>query len=277
MADSTELLSYALLLFLVFVYLPYAFFTLFAERFIDLGRRRDSTQLEEIISAFLPSLLFHLPVFLLYHFIKVVFNLPWTFDFAAVAGMFGKDRGAVFDYVYGGDWTAVTTYIAMLWLVASLFGLWFGKAAKWVCGQEKALDGVDELKLDELKLEPAESIPLWVKWGGWYPWIHFFHESFVPLYTWHEQHPQVRVETTDDRLYTGKFQGYEKTTDGQLDAIRLSDATCELLYKKASWYLKQKLPLPDVTPIKHVYLKWSHIAEMRVLPPITVVQDQESE
>lgn len=270
MADSTELLSYALLLFLVFVYLPYAFFTLFAERFIDLGRRRDSTQLEEIISAFLPSLLFHLPVFLLYHLIKVVFKLPWTFDFAAVAGMFGKDRGAVFDYVYGGDWTAITTYIALLWIIASLFGLWFGKAAQWVCQQEKALDGVDELELSELKVD----VPFWVRWGGWFPWYHFFHESFVPLYTWHAQKQprvRVRVEMTDHRLYCGTFQGYEKTTDGRLDLIRLSEATCRLLYEKADWCAKHGTS-PITTGIKHVYLKWNHIADLRMLP-----QDAECE
>src|SRR5437762_428657 len=102
---GTELLSYALLLFVVFVYLPYAFFTLFAERFIDLGHRRDATQLEEIISAFMPALFFHALPILIFLGFRYGFNVPIPFDLAAVASIFGKDRGAISDYIYGGNLT----------------------------------------------------------------------------------------------------------------------------------------------------------------------------
>src|SRR5947209_2217740 len=129
-----------LLLFIVFVYLPYAFFTLFAELFIDLGHRRDATQLEEIISAFMPALLFHLLPLGGFFFARFVCHAPITFDFAALAAIFGKDRGAISDYIYGGNLAQALIYIGTVWVNAALFGLWFGGAARWICSRDAALD-----------------------------------------------------------------------------------------------------------------------------------------
>jgi len=46
--------------FVIYLYLPHIFFKFWAENSIDLGRRRDASQLEEFISAALPSALLNI-------------------------------------------------------------------------------------------------------------------------------------------------------------------------------------------------------------------------
>lgn len=262
MTYTTELLSYVLLLFVVFIYLPYTFFTMMAECSVDLGRRRDATQLEQIVSAFLPSLVLHIPAFLLSAAVVSFWGQDWQFDYTIFGTIFARDRGTISDYLYAGNWKAgFSTYVFFLWLSALLIGLMFGRAAKWVCSKQVALDGVEQITFKEIKKDGTK-IPLWVR-CSWGVWRYFFHESFVPLYTWKETKPFVRVETTDHRLYYGTFIGYEKTTDGCFDAIRLRSARC-LLYEKAESYcLRGKSPLSQL--VSHLYLRWSHVADLRVI------------
>lgn len=289
---GTELLSYVLLFFLAFVYLPYALFSLVAECFIDLGRRRDSTQLEEIISAFLPAFLFNVFACVVYSYMK---KPDWAFDWAAVAAIFGKDRGAISDYIYAGKLEAPLTYLRNLWIISIGFGVWFGWSAKVLCSQSAALDGVERIsfkkfpkyRFADLKQLQIDSSPsprrltvMTTGWQwlirrkyfvffGWYPWKWFFHESFVPLFTWRAQEPGpgVRIETRDHGLYWATFMGYEKTTGGRMEAIHLKDVFrrlhsdsepglpgCERL--SGSW-----------KKISHMYLKWARISEIHFIEP----------
>jgi hypothetical protein len=91
---SSDFLAYALVLFLGWVYLPYTFFKFSAEVFIDLGRRRDSTHLEEIISAFLPSVLLNLQALLIFKICSIHDKASFAIDFAVMAAMFGNRQGS---------------------------------------------------------------------------------------------------------------------------------------------------------------------------------------
>jgi hypothetical protein len=219
----------------------------------------------------MPSLWFNGLALGIYCPVVYIFKLPWAFDWAAVAAIFGKDRGAISDYIYGGKLIAPLAYVFILWVMAGFLGYWFGWSALMLCGQKTALDGVEHISARDFECEkPAES--LWgrfvrtkfvVTWG-WKPWSWFFHESFVPLFTWRAQEtsPAVRVERTDRQFYWGKFVGYEKTTGGRMDAIRLKDVKRRIVTKPKSAGEPAK---SEWTTITHVYMKWSHVAEMHII------------
>lgn len=53
--NGSSALPYLVAAFLVYLYLPHVFFKAGAEKWVDLGRKKDSTQIEEFLSAALPS------------------------------------------------------------------------------------------------------------------------------------------------------------------------------------------------------------------------------
>lgn len=261
---STEFLSYALVMFLAWIYLPYTFFRFCAERFIDLGRRRDSTQLEEIIAAFLPSIVLNIQAILLFKGCNIFEPLKFKVDFAVMASIFGQNRGAVSDYIYAGNWWGCVLYIGFLWTLAIVHGLWFGNAARKVCRHEMSVNGVDEAIREHEPgrlppalevLEPQERLA----WRVWYP---FFHESIVPLFAWNASRPYVRVETIRGAHYYGTFLGYEKTTDGRADAIRMRDVKFYDKDTKPEEYFKSgTVPM---LRFKTLFLNWSEISNISI-------------
>lgn len=256
MTGGADLLSYALLTFLAYIYLPTALFRLCAELHIDLGRKADATQFEEIISAFIPGFLLNVVPFVAFIGIVELFPVEWPFDWAVVASIFGRDRGAVSDYIYGGKLAAAFWYIALLWGLSSLWGFCFGKRTAKLCKENNnGLDGIE--KICEGKLT-------WSMWFLWLPWYWILHESFVPLYTWKARTPYVRIETTTQQLYWGRLAAYEKTTAGQIDAIHLNGVKRRLAPDSGCTVISRR-QLAEWTETDHVYLKWSRVAEIHVI------------
>lgn len=250
---STDVLSYAFLLFVGWVYIPYAFFKFTAEWYIDLGRRRDSTQLEEIISAFLPGVVLNLQAMFFFFLCT-----PYSLDYAVFASMFGRDRGDLADYIYDGSWDGCVGYLISLWIVSMVNGWWFGRAVQQVAGNKEEENGLVEAA------RAKKNRQLNLGWRcGWGIWYRFFHESVVPLLTWREQQPWVRLETTNDRrVYYGEFVGYEKTTDGRLDAVRLKNASRFYAEWVPEDYVEHDaIPMSEVGSI---YINWSEVSEMSV-------------
>lgn len=252
MFEGTELLSYALFLFLAYVYLPYTFFKFGAERSIDLGKRRDFTQLEEIISGFAPAAILHLMSWLIYLGVNRLRGVQYSIDFSVMASMFGSNRGAVSDYIYAGSWWGCIEYVAMiLWPMAMLNGWWFGRAVRAVAQDPRAVHGINELWGEK---KPKEFFP-WQLRPAWWIWYAFFHESIVPLYSWTASRPVVRVTTKEGDVFDGRFVCYEKTTDGQFDAIRLAFS----VGRRAD---------PNVE-IGTLYIKWARIANVIVMDDLS--------
>lgn len=265
---STDFLSYALVMFLAWIYLPYTFFRFCAERFIDLGRRRDATQLEEVISAFLPSIVLNVQAILLFKACSVFDPLRFTVDFGVMASIFGQNRGAVSDYIYAGNWWGCVMYLVLLWGLAIAHGLWFGHAAREVCKKPASLNGVEEATREDDE-EPDKPCAVLAELDGhqrvaWTIWYPFFRESIAPLFSWNASRPHVRVETKDHRLYYGRFLGYDKTTDGCVDAIRLRDVKqLDGAAKPEDYYRFEKVPLLEY---QSLYLNWSEISHISIIP-----------
>lgn len=296
--STTELLSYALFLFLTYVYLPYTLFKFGAERKIDLGRRRDFTQLEEIIAGFVPTFFLHIATLIFYRTTNRLAGVKYTIDFSVIASMFGRDRGAVSDYLYSGPWEGFLLYLAELWILSAFNGSWFGRAVAWIAKNDvDALHGLDVVRARRPEIVGRNWLTTWalrkVDWlrspakgtkklprrlyPAWWFWYSLFHESVVPLFAWVERGPEVRVETTDHRVYYGRFVRYEKTTDGRLDAIRLRDVK-RVLYDDRTRHGSRRAEKrefvnegigpfeTELMTVGTLYLKWGQVSDVAVLP-----------
>ena len=277
---STDFLSYLLVLFVGWIYLPNALFRFSAEFSIDLGRRGDSTQLEEIVSAFLPGIILNIQTAIFYYLFVVLLadwfgwiareNFQLKLD--VLASMFGQNRGAVSDYIYAGNWKGCVTYILLLWVAAIANGSIFGWQALKVSERPDALQGFDTA---DAALRKESSLwlllnSLWNRdwlnaknrsallrrtllWRFWHP---FFKESLVPLFTWRQKHPIVRVSTKKGQVFVGTFLGYEKTSEGEFAAIRLGSVTRQTGLNQPA--------LNPTHPDDTTYLNWSRISDISI-------------
>jgi hypothetical protein len=192
-----------------------------------------------------------------------------------MASMFGSNRGAVSDYIYAGDWAGCLIYLFVLWVVAYVNGYWFGAAVHEIAKTNPlALHGIERVweeweKHGRSRVRVTRNGNLLTRfrsgflWVGWWIWYRFFLESIVPLYSW-----IVLVETARYDRFLGRFIRYEKTTDGQFDAIRL-EAASRLPSRRRASSGRKKTAHEDnkCVPIGMFYLKWSEIASIVVIDP----------
>ncbi len=279
MGETTAMLSYLLLLFIVYVYLPYTFFKFATEHSIDLGRRRDSTQLEEIISAFLPAVFLHGWAWVIYWVAKKFEIVENHIDIGMLASIAGDNRSVIADYVYSADFGGAIFYILSLWASAIFNGWWFGRAVLAACQKEDARYGLDELRrragpwktrfvawlrtdLSQCFQTKQAKDVAWYYVLPWLWWYRFFSEAIVPLFPWQANPPNVVIITLNEErtwLYYGQFIRYEKTTDGRLDAIRIRNA------HQYEWDAGHRRFTLVHTGIRLLYLQWSKIHDIRVL------------
>lgn len=271
---SSDFLAYALVLFLGWVYLPYTFFKFSAEIFIDLGRRRDSTPLEEIISAFLPSVLLNLQALLIFKICSIHNDANFSIDFAVMAAMFGNRQGSVSvsDYIYAGNWWGPALYLGFLWALAIGHGIGFGIVTRRIAETKGiALHGMEPVTMRQIKRKCQ--FPAIVRYI-WFVWFAFFRESFVPLFTWRAKAPRIRVEMKDKTVYIGKLAGYEKTTEGKLEAVRLKKAK---RYRSTDGVF-QETPIEqsEFVDTENYLILWSEVVELRLVkkaPPAKQKED----
>jgi hypothetical protein len=75
----------SLIAFVLAIYLPHAFFKTWAERYVDFGRRKDSSQFDNFVAPILPSVVFHIQTWIIIHLTCLLHNLAlrshsrWTF------------------------------------------------------------------------------------------------------------------------------------------------------------------------------------------------------
>jgi hypothetical protein len=64
-ASNAALLTFALIVYVVYLYLPNVFYRFWLEQFVAIGRRRDAKPIEEFVQAALPSVIFNIVAFAL--------------------------------------------------------------------------------------------------------------------------------------------------------------------------------------------------------------------
>lgn len=153
MGETTAMLSYFVLLFIIYVYLPYTMFKFATELSVDLGRRRDLTQLEEIVSGFLPCLFLHGWALAFFWAAKQIGLVQEHVDIGILASIAGDNRTAIADYIYSADWEGTVFYIGALWFSALFNGFWFGRSVRDACRHDVSRGDLDALRhgLDPLR------------------------------------------------------------------------------------------------------------------------------
>lgn len=265
----------ALAVFLLAVYLPHTFFRAIAARYVDLGRRRDVSQFDEIVAPIIPSALFHLQTWIVVHGLCFVRNrIPlgasWQFpavDWRLVLTL-GGDASlnpviAVLDDRYRLMWPLA--YVVTLTLVTFINAIAFGRGA--LLGLYATADP---------DIHPAAGaqinqrvfwnrIKIYVAGAAFWAWKLFYWESFVPMFSWMVLKPFIFVKTKDGALFHGRFERYEKSKDGEIDTIAIVQASRFTRRPIREALRAGEHPLRELRGM--LILKWNEIVDINTTVP----------
>jgi hypothetical protein len=200
--------------FVLLLYVPTLLFRFLANVNVDLTSRKFSNQIEDFFAAAAPSLLLNIITAILINTVTVWFFL---------------DVAASLPQLMMSDWTLFLRqhlwwcfwYYILLMATAATSGYIYGWAdlqlSKW------ALEGSDEAS--GISGTPPRVPPEIWRWarGIHTLWHIFFEPERVPLFSLIAQPTYVFVKTSDGRKIHGLFDRYDRTADGQITSIRLSD------------------------------------------------------
>ena len=232
--------------FVLFLYVPTLVFRFLANVNVDLTSRKFSNQIEDFFSAAAPSLML---------------NIIAGFIFNTLTVWYFLDVTASFPHVLLHDWTLFFRqhlwwcfwYYIVLMATAASCGFIYG----WVDLQ------LSEWALDAPLPDTAVGIPpeLW-RWALMIHglWQIFFEPEKVPLFALIAQPTYVFVQTTDGRKIHGLFDRYDRTADGQISAISLSQVG-RLQDWKAAVAGKEEYVIPLSGTL---LLKWDEVADINV-------------
>jgi hypothetical protein len=264
----------SLITFLLAVYLPHAFFKIWAERYVDLGRRRDTSQFDEIVAPVLPSTFLHLQSWLIVHSVCLIHNLVlptrWEFpgpDWRLVLTISNEASIQRVGEVLN-DWDALMWpigYVTVLAFTTFINGLSFGRGA--LIGLYTTAD--PELYPGARALVTPRTwwskVKIYVGGVAFWMWKLFYYENFVSLFPWTVLKPFVFVKTKDGELFHGRFQSYEKTRDGQIDTVTIGQAS---RFTRRSIREALRDGEHPLRPLKGVLLiKWHEIVDINTTVP----------
>jgi hypothetical protein len=236
-------------LFVVFVlllYVPTLVFRFLANVNIDLSSRKFANQIEDFFAAAVPSLLLNIisALFIntitLWYFLDVTASLPQS--------MMGDWTLFIQQHLWWCFW-----YYNLLLVTAGMSGFIYG----WV-----------DLQLSQWALEgplPDYAIGIAPELWRWALAIHgvwhvFFEPEKVPLFSLITQDTFVFVKTSDGRKFHGLFDRYDRTADGQILTIRLSQVSRLQDWKAAVAGTDMYLVALSGT----LLLKWEEVVDINV-------------
>jgi hypothetical protein len=264
-----------LIAFVLAIYLPHAAFRLWTERYVDLGRRRDASYFDELVAPILPSALLHFQTWLIIHGVCVVRNLlrpapQWHFpgaDWGLILTLY-SDTSVASIAAITSDWYLLmwpVAYVVVLSAVVFVNGLVFGSGLLigiYVAADPVVFPGVREQAQAE---GWWNKVKLYVRGVVVSFWKLFYYENLVLLAPWGLLKPFVFVKTKDGSLFHGRFETYEKTREGQVDAIILRQATRFSRRPIREALADGEHPLRSLQG--SLYLKWSEIADINTTEP----------
>lgn len=266
----------SLIAFVLAIYLPHAFFKTWAERYVDFGRRKNSSQFDDLVAPILPSGVFHLQTWLVIHFVCFLHNLAlrsdarWGFpgvDWRLMLSL--SDQRSVTQLSNAAsDWDFLmwpVAYVVALTLITFINGVAYGRGA---------LNGIyasaDESIYPGVRASVAPSgfwarMKVYVAASVFWAWKLVYYETFVAMFPWAALKPFVFVKGKDGALFHGRFESYEKMPNGEIETIYL---------KQVSRFTRRPIreALADgehpLRPLKGVLaLKWCEIADINTTTP----------
>jgi hypothetical protein len=232
--------------FVLLFYVPTLVFRFLATVNVDLASRKFANQIEDFFAAAAPSLLLNIITAILINTVTVWFFL---------------DVMASLPQLIVSDWTLFLRqhlwwcfwYYMLLMATATVSGYIYG----WV-----------DLQLSEWALEgpmPDNAVGVPPELWRWARAIHslwhiFFEPEKVSLFSLIAQPTYVFVKTSDGRKIHGLFDRYDRTADGQITAIRLSEVARIQDWKAAVAGTEQYVVRLSGT----LLLKWEEVSDINV-------------
>lgn len=264
--------------FVLYAYLPHAIFKVFAERSIDLGRRKDASQVEEIAFVLIPATVLHIQAIVILKFLwllgaampppdlTLIGSLAEPEGYRALAARLSDSRGLYWPVVY---------FLLVLWL-AAINGLAFGRGMlqALTSGTEPREFDPPELGLRELPTRLYRQLKAcftsqsrylcfkdFISNSAAYGWKLIYQENLVSIYPWTLEKPLVFVKEKDGSLFHGTFVRYDKAGDGCIEAIYLDDVSRFARSHRDS-IRRGENPIHPLYGT--LYIKWSEIADINV-------------
>jgi hypothetical protein len=246
-SKTLELIGALVVFFIAYLYLPHLIFKSGVEVNVDLGRRRDTSDLEEFLGSALPSMVLVVMTHLVnqvvvYLALRFSPHVHWGFairllpDWNAIAAFVAGNGREISSYLTtparrGGE----ESFLMRLVVVSLVGGMVTGNGTRRWLKQPKF-----GLRAPVL---PVASARRWWSWPQ-HVWLMTFflvveivsvvphlvwywfgnYERINPLMVWTLQKPFVFIRTVpDSRLYFGRFLRYEKTAHGEIDFIVLTN------------------------------------------------------
>lgn len=258
-----------LVAFLIYVYFPHIFFRVWVERYVDLGRRKDVSQFEEIISTILPASVFHLQALC----------VIWILTLPDVVSFPGPDWKLLLSLHSPAGYSRLAEYLSdpfqIMWPVAYFVILLAVTFVNGV-GFGRGIFLGFHLGANPKVYPNARAIFTRHNRGGYFikvvlPGVFFwfwkltYQENFIRLFQWNVLRPFVFVKTKDGYLFHGRYEDYDKDSDGNINGVFLT---------KVSRFTRQ--PLRDAlrsgeNPIRSLegilYLKWSEVSDINTTNP----------
>lgn len=252
-----------LLAFVLYLYLPHVTFKTAAHASIDLGRRRDASQLEEFLFAAIPSSLF---LFMGWLVILTARALPWvTFPEIepSMLGsiLFAPDGYQIFGRYLGGDevrWTVSYTVIVLCvsWILGSVYGL---------AALAKTVRDADPTIYTWIKVKPKKRDALsGIVFALGHMLYHPYHVSMARLGI---LRPFVFLKSSGDLVH-GRFKGYTTSTSGEIETVTLTQVSRYTRRSLRDAIRDGDRPIRPLTG--ELLLKWSEVMDINEVPPTTI-------
>jgi hypothetical protein len=268
----------ALLAFVIYLYLPHVTFKTAAHLSIDLGRKRDASQIEEFLFAAIPSTFFNVAACVI---IWTARALPFV-DFRSVdvpltARILFAPSGyaelAKFLSSFERIWA--TSYVVILLCVAWILGSVYGSAAGMQIVWHGNRSIYPWISRRQTRLEGLKFVLVTVA----FTFGHMFYNAYhVWIARWSILRPFVFIKARDSQLLHGRFKGYTTTPSGEIESITLTQVS---RYTRRS--IRESIADGE-NPIRglsgELVLKWSEVLDVNEVPPMTItklIQEYDSE
>jgi hypothetical protein len=257
-----------LLAFFAYLYLPHVLFKTAAELFIDLGRKQNASQLEEIASAVLPSALLHLLTLVLFWIIGALspIKLP-SVDWPLIASVVSGETRQIGAIVGTRQMYGAIAYCIGLIVMAGANGALYGRSVylKVILSADPLLypDGAKHAQ----RVSRTRASVIFILT---FLWDFIYSEYYVAIHRWSILSPFVFVKTKEGQLLHGRFLRYDRNRNGEIEAITLvqvSRYTREKLYEVLA---------RGANPVSRlegeIYIKWIEIVDINVTTPAKLTE-----
>jgi hypothetical protein len=260
-------------LFVLYFQIPHLIFKFGAERFVDLGRPRDLSRVEEFFLAALPSALLHvLTIATLGLFKRPAAPINW--DVLASVIQKENEQHALSAWIAAGDFSGELSYLWILALCSLAAGAAYGLGEKL---RAKGFTTIFRAPAHDpsgsFRSVIRSAVPFFALLALtpvviiWRVFNIVYADSNVPAYRWTVSPTYAFVMLRDSRLFWGRIHTYEKNRAGEIESLhlrapvfRLPNAPLKLCVERGEDLIHRLDGM--------LIIKWSEITDMNIAPPI---------